>query len=170
MRIQVTFNMFSANWVKLPDSDAMAPRRFRAVLGRDADGAEYELDVELDDQGHSHCRELIVRGDVPSRISTSMLLCHATAAAAGVGTYQPGPGDGTWGISGSTGKEAKAAESRQFGRTPSRRRDSPDLSTAAKAWEESGGNIEAVQGVLHVSPQTAYRYVRDARDRGLLRS
>lgn len=149
--------------MRLP-SGTWAPRRFRAVLEADENGEEYELDIELDERGHSRCRELVARGEVRSKINVALLLRYATAMAAGTAVSMPGGG----GLQGASDEEALAAWQEQYGRRPSRRRDTPNLEGAAKVWKESGHDIGAVQDALHVSEQTAYRYIRDARFAGLL--
>lgn len=171
MRINISFNFFKpGGWVKLPESNAMAPRQFTATFERDPEGDRYVLDVELDSDGRSRCTRIEVDSvdRVPRSIEVARLLRLATASAAGTGTCAGPLKGGGWRMDAASNAEADEVWEQQVRRVPARRRDAPGLERmkkAAEAWIASGGNIIEVAHECQVSQATAYRYLALARHR-----
>ena len=169
-KINISYKLGRTRFVRLPDGSAMAPDRFTATFSADGEGVAYEMDVELDSDGHSCCTRMVANGQhgLPSTINVSRMLRWATGAAAGTGVYGGEIDGGGFRMDAATWDEADAAFERQAGLNPTRRRDarSEKLKEAANAYNEGG--VEAIKETLCVEKTTAYRLLHEARKKGLL--
>jgi hypothetical protein len=178
LKVSHSFNLFRCEWVKLPNSEAVAPRQFSATI--EEPGVTYRLQIELDASGHSVCKSFHAESERVPSTSMPRLLRLATAAAAGTGRYRGQTGERCWQIDGATAAEAHAAGAAQYKRIPTLRSDSrPDRHLEEFVTEYEAGldrgekKSEALEGASSAcdfSRAKGYRWLADARQRGLLRA
>ena len=156
--------------------DTVAPRRFGATI--EVGRLEVELVVELDNKHTPHCRSVTVRNtDVTANTLREIGLAKLVALALEAATW-PYEETATGGrmpiFPGSRERERLYEQSAEGARRP--RKGSPlteeDLAKVAEIYRTAVAHgdppDEAIAHAMHASRSTAARWVRKARDVGLL--